>query len=133
MSECHLALLQAAVVDRPYRPTIAAKPNDRRLWNEERAGKVRGRDVDLRLLAEIGIGWDVIECDLHPALFVDAIALRLDPSDPSGKSQVRVGPQDDIGRITDLDVAGLALINVGEDPDCLRVDQCKHSLPRAKR
>ena len=41
--------------------------------------------------------------------------------------------QDDLGRLADLDFAGLALVDKGEHPDRFRIDQREHRLSRAER
>ena len=94
---------------------------------------MHGRDVDLGLFAQIEIVRQSIERDLHPALFVDAVALRLDPGNPPLKPLVREGAQHDLGRLPDLNFTRFALIDVGEHPDRFRIDQGENRLSCAKR
>ena len=126
-------LLQVSILDGPHRSLIFSETYNRRLWNQKRVRQMHGRDVDLGLFAQIEVVRQSIERDLHPALFVDAVALRLDPGNPPLKPLVREGPQHDLGRLPDLNFTRFALIDVGEHPDGFRIDQGENRLSCAKR
>ena len=63
---------------------------------------MHGRNVYFGLFAQIEIVRQSIERYLHPTLFVDAVALRLDPGDFALKPLVRTGSQHDLGRLPEL-------------------------------
>ena len=55
MSERHHALPQAPVLDRPDRPAILTKPDDRRFRHQQGLRELHRRDVDLGLLAKMEV------------------------------------------------------------------------------
>ena len=132
MPERHVALLEVPVLDRPNRSAILGEPDDRRFRNQQGLRQPHRGDVDLGLLAEIGIGRDLVESDLDPPLFVDAIAFGLDARDLPGNPLAGLRSQHDFGRLTDVDFAGLALVDIGKHPDRFRIDEREHRLVRRR-
>ena len=117
VSERHRALLQAPILDRPHRPAVFAKPDDRRFRHQQRLREPHRGDVDLGLLAKMEVSRQLIERDLDPALFVDAIAFGLDAGNLPAIPLARLRSQHDFGRLADFDLAGFALVDKGKHPD----------------
>ena len=90
-------------------------------------------DEILGLLTKMEALRHFIESYLDLTLFVDAIAFGLDSGDLPLMSLVRQGSQNNLGRLAHLDFASLALVDIGEDPYLLWVDQREHWLYRGKR
>ena len=111
---------------------ILGETDDHGFRNQQRLLQPRRGDVDLGLLTKIGIGWNLVECDLDPAFLIDTIALRLDPGDASPQTHSRLRTQHDFRRLADLDLAGLAFIDIGEHPNRFRVDECEYGLSRGQ-
>ena len=76
-SECHRALPQAPVLDRPHRPAVFTKPNDRRFRHQQRLCEPHRGYVDLAA-AKVEVSRQLIELNRDSALFIDAIVFRLD-------------------------------------------------------
>jgi len=74
----------------------------------------------------------LIECDLDPPFLIHAIAFGLNPGYASFEPLARAGPQDDLGRLANLDFASFAFVDIGEHPHLLRIDECEHRLSRGK-
>ncbi len=132
MTERHLALLQSTVFHGPHSSMIFAQAADRRFRDQQSLRQPDGCNVDFSLLAETGIGWDLVKRDLNPSLFIDTVALGLNACDPPLQALVWMGSQNDLGRLADLDLTGFALIDIGEHPDRLRIDQREHRLACAE-
>ena len=124
--------LQAAVLDRPDRSVIFCKPDDGRFRNQQRLRQPRRGDVNLGLLAEIKGFRHLFISDLDPPLLVDAIAFGLDAGNLAAQALAGMRAQDDVGRLADPDLAGLALVDKGEHPDRFRIDEREHWLAASK-
>ncbi len=114
-------------------PPFVAKSLDCRLWDENCARQADRGDVDFRQLADVEIFQRSIERDLDAALFVDAVAFRFDARHPALKAPIRQRPQDDGHWITQLDLPGLALVDIGQHPNRLGIYEREYRLSGGER
>ena len=122
MPERHLVLLQVPILDRPDRSAIFCEPDDGRFRNQQRLRKRYRCDIDLCLFAQINTLRYLFERNLDFTLLIHAVAFRLDTRDVARNSLAGLRSQHDFGRLADLDLAGLALVDIGKHPDRFRID-----------
>jgi hypothetical protein len=85
MPELHKTTLQSSGLDRPHPALPAIVSMHCGLWNEKRRIKLRHRDPELGLFAEINPRGRIVALDENAPLLGDTIAFEANADDPSGE------------------------------------------------
>lgn len=89
-----------------------------------------GGHQHLGLLAEEHLGGTVAAAQPDPALLVHPVALGPDARHGAGKFLLRMRTQPDRADLPERELPGAFLVDIGLDPDRLRVDQAEDRVAR---